>query len=130
MRLRKVSCAQLKGGSYLSGRADRELSLHGVQEQGTEGFERSRRVSSSLKSWKYTATFFSKTSGCFFIMHTLCACIPAALTRQTITTLKELLLSLPSIKCELRQVYATASNGSKGEKVGKMIWAVGPLTSI
>lgn len=24
----------------------------------------------------------------FFIMHTLCACIPAALTRQTITTLK------------------------------------------
>lgn len=120
-RLRKVSCAQPKSGLHQSGRAGRELSVHGGQEQGTEGW--SRRVSSSLKSWKYAATFSSKTSGCFFYHAYPCvhAHQPAALTRQTITTLKELLLSLPSIRCELRWLYVTGSNGSKGEKVGEMI---------
>lgn len=81
VRLRKVSCAQPKSGLYLSGRAGRELSVHGGQEQGTEGW--SRRVSSSLKSWKYAVTFFSKISGCSFIMHTLCACTLASRTDPT-----------------------------------------------
>lgn len=69
-----------------------------VKIKGRKGLSDQGGSPPALRAGSMQPHFFSKTSGCFFIMHTLCACIPAALTRQTITTLKELLLSLPSIK--------------------------------